>query len=184
MRDKVVVRLAKRDDAEALGRLYERNLSLFSSDEPSRDASFFTVEGQARALRDALDEYDAGRQWPGVALMDGDVIGKITLHDIRRGPLNMAEVGGWLSADLHNHGVATDALAHLLRIAFGELGLHKIVGYAKVDNIASRKVMEHNGFSLVGTVERHVYDRGRWHDEMLYERLAPWCDGTRPSADG
>ena len=56
--------------------------------------------------------------------------------------------------------------------AFGELGLHRVEAGTAVANIASQRVLEHNGFTLVGTLRRHLLIHGEWTDHLLWERLA------------
>jgi ribosomal-protein-alanine N-acetyltransferase len=183
MTDGVGIRLLTVDDADALGKLYEDNLHLFSADEPSRARSFFTVDGQRIALAKAHQEHRAGRQWPGGVVLNGELVGKFGLYNIQRGHIANCSVGGWIASAQQNQGIATAAVREILVIAFEDLGLHKVEGYAKLDNVASRRMMELNEFREVGVLRRHVYDRGRWHDQVLYERIAPWCDGTRPQRD-
>ena len=55
---------------------------------------------------------------------------------------------------------------------FGELGLHRVEAGTAVANIASQRVLEHNRFTLVGTLRRHLLIRGVWTDHLLWERLA------------
>lgn len=179
MVEQLAIRLMTQDDADALGELYQRNQHLFSTDEPGRDPMFFTPKGQRNAVPEVLREHEAGRMWPGLVLADGELIGRISLFNIRRGHMHVAEVGGWLSSDFHLQGLATATVRHLLDMAFDTLELHKLQGYAKRDNVASLKVMDNTGFERVGVLRRHVHDRGQWHDQILYEKLAPWCDGTR-----
>lgn len=180
----IEVRLLSMDDADELGKLYQRNLSLFSLDEPSRKPDFFTAEGQRAHLQHALREHAEGRCWPAAICADGMLIGKGTLFNIQHGPLLTCAVGGWVAQERSSRGVATEGLRLLLRIAFQELALHKVEGYAQITNVASRTVLERNQFEQVGTLRRHVYDSGQWHDQVLYERIAPWCDGTRFTPSG
>ena len=62
-----------------------------------------------------------------------------------------AEVGYWLGVPWWGRGLIPEALAELIRHAFGELGLTALWGSCFVGNNASRRVMEKCGFRYVRT---------------------------------
>jgi ribosomal-protein-alanine N-acetyltransferase len=173
----VELRVVRPDDAGALAALYVANREYLRPWEPERDDAYFTVEGQRANLDDLLDAYGTGEMWPGVVLVDGRIAGRITLNNILRGPLQSCFVGYWVAAARAGRGVATEAVRQVLRVAFRELGLHRVEAFTRVDNHASQRVLERNGFTPVGVSRRHIHVGGRWHDERLFERLAPWDDG-------
>jgi RimJ/RimL family protein N-acetyltransferase len=57
------------------------------------------------------------------------------------------------------------------RYAFRELNLQKLVTEVYVDNLASRKALERNGYRTVGVHKRHFFSRGTWHDVWVGEVL-------------
>ena len=173
----VELRVVRPDDAEALARLYVANREYLRPWEPERDDSYYTVEGQRANLNDLLDAYGTGEMWPGVVLVDGRIAGRITLNNILRGPLQSCFVGYWVACAHAGRGVASEAVRQVLHVAFRELGLHRVEAFTRVDNHASQRVLERNGFTPVGVARRHIHVGGRWHDERLFERLAPWDDG-------
>ncbi|WP_242905401.1 GNAT family N-acetyltransferase [Actinomadura terrae] len=176
----VALRLAVDADAEALAVLCLENREYLRPWEPERAESYFTVEGQRANLRALLDAYDAGEMWPAVILVDGEVVGRITLNNILRGPLQSCFVGYWVARAHAGRGVATEAVRQALDVAFDELLLHRVEAFTRIDNHASQRVLEHNGFTVVGTARHHIHVDGRWHDERFFERLAPWDDGIAP----
>ncbi|MEV3925806.1 GNAT family N-acetyltransferase [Actinomadura coerulea] len=164
-------------DAEALAALYRENRAYLRPWEPERGEAYFTVDGQRGNLRELVDAYAAEEMWPGVILVDGQVAGRITLNNILRGPLQSCFVGYWVARAHAGRGVATEAVRQALDVAFDALRLHRVEAFTRVDNLASQRVLERNGFTPVGTARRHIHLDGRWHDERLFERLAPWDDG-------
>ncbi|GGP94816.1 ribosomal-protein-alanine N-acetyltransferase [Actinomadura coerulea] len=164
-------------DAEALASLYRENRAYLRPWEPERGEAYFTVDGQRGNLRELVDAYAAEEMWPGVILVDGQIAGRITLNNILRGPLQSCFVGYWVARAHAGRGVATEAVRQALDVAFGALRLHRVEAFTRVDNLASQRVLERNGFTPVGTARRHIHLDGRWHDERLFERLAPWDDG-------
>ncbi|MEU5881332.1 GNAT family protein [Spirillospora sp. NPDC047279] len=165
------------DDAEELAALYQANREYLRPWEPLRDDGYFTVAGQRDNARDLVRAHAAGEMWAGVILVDGGIAGRITLNNILRGPLQSCFVGYWVARERAGRGVATEAVRQVLELAFGDLGLHRVEAFTRVDNDASRRVLARNGFAQVGIARRHIHVDGRWHDERLFERLAPWDDG-------
>ncbi|MFI0373704.1 GNAT family N-acetyltransferase [Actinomadura sp. 1N219] len=173
----VRLRVVQMADAEALAALYEANREYLRPWEPARDDSYFTVDGQRDNLHALVEAYATGDMWPGVILLDGAVAGRITLNNVLRGPLQTCFVGYWVARARAGRGVATEAVRQALDVAFDGLGLHRVEAFTRVDNHASQRVLERNGFTAVGTARRHIHVDGRWHDERFFERLAPWDDG-------
>jgi len=65
--------------------------------------------------------------------------------------------------------VATAALRQIVGVAFGELGLHRIQGETLLDNAASQRVLERNGFARIGMAPEYLKIAGRWQDCILYQ---------------
>ena len=66
-------------------------------------------------------------------------------------------------------GYATDAMRLRTRYAFRELDLHKLMTEAFVENEASKRALERNGYATVGIRREHFFTRGSWHDVWLGE---------------
>ncbi|NKZ03663.1 GNAT family N-acetyltransferase [Actinomadura latina] len=174
----VRLRVVQMADAEAFAALYRENREYLRPWEPERDESYFTVDGQRDNLHDLIGAYAVEEMWPGAVLVDGEIAGRITLNNVLRGPLQSCFVGYWVARAHAGHGVATEALRQALDVAFGALRLHRVEAFTRVDNLASQRVLLNNGFAAVGTARRHIHLDGRWHDERLFECLAPWDDGV------
>ncbi|NDU76749.1 GNAT family N-acetyltransferase [Actinomadura sp. DSM 109109] len=173
----VRLRAVQMADAEALAALYRANRDYLRPWEPERGEEYFTVDGQRDNLRELVEAYAAEEMWPGVILVGDEVAGRITLNNILRGPLQSCFVGYWVARAHAGRGVATEAVRQALDVAFDALRLHRVEAFTRVDNLPSQRVLERNGFTPVGTARRHIHLDGRWHDERLFERLAPWDDG-------
>ncbi|NEA23634.1 GNAT family N-acetyltransferase [Actinomadura bangladeshensis] len=174
----VRLRVVQMADAEALAALVRENREYLRPWEPERDESYFTVDGQRDNLHDLIEAYAAGEMWPGAIMVDGELAGRITLNNVLRGPLQSCFVGYWVARAHAGRGVATEALRQALDVAFGAMRLHRVEAFTRLDNHASQRVLLNNGFAAVGTARRHIHLDGRWHDERLFECLAPWDDGV------
>lgn len=163
-------RLITPDDAPALAELQRVNRAFLAPFEPARSDEYFTAAGQRAAIEQALTEYRQGRNLPQVILDDGaGIVGRITLNGIVRGPFLSCSVGYWVSQSVTGRGVATAALREITAVAFGELGLHRIQAETLLDNFASQRVLERNGFARIGMAPTYLKIAGYWQDFILYQ---------------
>jgi ribosomal-protein-alanine N-acetyltransferase len=163
-------RLITLGDAAALARLIQVNRAFLAPWEPLRDEDYFTEAGQRADIEHALAQHEQGNALPCVIVdQTGAVVGRITLNGIVRGAFQSCSVGYWLSADAGGHGLATAALRDIMAVAFGELGLHRIQAETLLDNVASQRVLERNGFARIGLAPTYLKVAGRWQDCILYQ---------------
>ncbi len=168
----VTTRLVTMDDVPAIAELYRVNLAFLTPFEPIRPEGWFTEEGQAEVVRVALRRHALGEVVPHVIELDGRVVGRINLNDIVRGPFLNSHLGYWVSQDVNGRGVASAAVALMKQVAFGEHGLHRIQAGAMPHNLASRRVLERNGFVRFGMAPKYLRIAGVWQDHVLYQLLA------------
>jgi [ribosomal protein S5]-alanine N-acetyltransferase len=151
-------------DAEEALALRLANREFLAPSDPERDEDYFTLEAQRRRLE---------RSEHGYAILDGAAIaGVISLTNVVYGPFCNANVGYWVDEGRNGRGLATRALAAIVELAFGELGLHRVEAGTLVDNLASQRVLEKNGFELIGLARRYLKIAGEWRDHLLFQRVA------------
>ena len=85
-------------------------------------------------------------------------------------PFARATLGYWVAAEFRGRGLATRAVAAVAELAFGELGLHRLEAATLVDNVASQRVLEKNGFARIGLAPRYLHIAGAWRDHLLFQR--------------
>lgn len=158
------LRLAGVADAPALAALYTANRDFLAPYDPIRPDDFYTAEGQRARLARSIGTY--------AILDDGEVAGTLGISNAVLGAFRSANVGYWVDSARNGKGLATRALAAGIEIAFGELGLHRLEAGALVDNIASQRVLEKNGFERIGVARRYLLIAGAWRDHVLYQRTA------------
>ena len=167
-------RLISLNDAAALDRLVRANREFLAPWEPFRPESYFTLEGQRAVVADILSRYREDSVLPHVIVdSSGRMAGRITLNAIVRGPFQSCSVGYWVGAADNGRGLASAAVADIIRVAFGELGLHRIQAETLLPNAASQRVLLRNGFSWIGTAPAYLKIAGRWQDHHLYQVLNP-----------
>jgi RimJ/RimL family protein N-acetyltransferase len=109
----------------------------------------------------------------------GTVIGEASL--VRRGrPPGNGEIGYVLHPDHQGRGLATEAATALLRLGFGELGLHRLTAKCSARNAASARLMERLGMRREGHLVGTRLVKGEWRDELVYAMLADeWVRRSR-----
>jgi RimJ/RimL family protein N-acetyltransferase len=106
-----------------------------------------------------------------VITLDGAPIGICSVDLREDGP----EVGYWLGVAYWGRGFATEAVRALIDHAFGDLEHETLISGARVNNPASRRVLEKCGFQWTGVrlsrirainsaapIDRFRLDRGLW----------------------
>src|SRR3954449_3856375 len=103
----VTTRLISRSDVPALVELMRANRAFLAPWEPLRTDDFFTEEHHEEAVAELLVQCAAGTVMPHVILEDGVLVGRVTLNNIVRGPLQSAKIGSWLAASANGRGIAS-----------------------------------------------------------------------------
>lgn len=167
-------RLITLDDAPVLAELQRVNREFLAPWDPARDDSWFTADGQQRVIRNALIDHEQGRCLPHVILDEaGCVAGRITLSGIVRGAFQSAAMGFWLDEAHGGRGLASAAVRHIIQLAFGELGLHRIQAETLAHNVRSQRVLERTGFARFGMAPAYLKIAGRWQDHVMWQVLNP-----------
>jgi [ribosomal protein S5]-alanine N-acetyltransferase len=162
-----VIRPVRPEDGEELAALYLANRDFLAPFEPVRPPEFFTADGQRERLERQLD----GETHPFAILDDGAIAGTISLTNVVRGALQSAHTGYWIDNARNGRGLATGAVHDIVEFAFGEIGLHRLEAGTLVDNLASQRVLEKNGFERFGLAPRYLHIAGDWRDHVLFQRL-------------
>ncbi|WP_339933742.1 GNAT family protein [uncultured Brevundimonas sp.] len=131
-------------------------------------------------------EIELGNAWPFFifAVGTGDLVGAVTLSNVRRGVADMGTIGYWVGEPFAGHGHATAAVQALVAFAFGPLNLHRIEAACVPDNLASRRVLEKAGFIHEGLARAYLKINGDWADHLLFgcvNDAAEHSDGQTPS---
>jgi ribosomal-protein-alanine N-acetyltransferase len=159
-------------DARSLAQLYSENRHFLAPLEPLRPDAFYTFEGQRRHVAQLTDRRSSGTAYPFVIVAAGRVAGVINLSNVVRGAFQSCNVGYWVAEEHNGKGFATAALGLVCERAFGELGLHRIEAGTLLDNVASQRVIEKNGFTRIGIAPRYLQIAGEWSDHVLFQKTA------------
>jgi RimJ/RimL family protein N-acetyltransferase len=123
------------------------------------------------ARMSALDRDPRDRVWAVVERATGELAGHAILQRLDKSEL--IEVGYALGERWWGAGIATEASKALVDHGFAHTPLELIVGVARPENVASRRVLEKTGLTYAGM--RHYYQLDLAYYELTkaqYERLA------------
>lgn len=102
---------------------------------------------------------------------DGQVLGAITLDNIRRGPAQAGTLGYWIGQPFARQGFMREALMAVVHHAFTRLDLSRLEAACLPENAASRGVLEKSGFKYEGVAQSYLQINGRWRNHVLYANL-------------
>lgn len=99
---------------------------------------------------------------------DEALVGGLTLSNIRRRAAQHGNLGYWMGEAFAGRGLMTEAVGAVLPFFFNTLGLHRLHAAFLPHNIASRRVLEKNGFTEEGFAEKYLQIDGKWADHVLF----------------
>ncbi|KQP57835.1 GNAT family N-acetyltransferase [Agreia sp. Leaf283] len=169
--DDIILRLAKKGDAEAIADAYVRNRQHLAEWEPVRSDAFFTAAHQTTVVSTQLGQHATGGCLPLVLCQGRSVVGRINVSNIVRGPFLSGSVGYWVDGSFTGRGLASAALQAVVAHSRDELGLHRLEASVLPRNAASRRVLARAGFESIGVAPAYLKIAGEWQDHLLTQRI-------------
>ena len=142
------LQLLRLDHAPALLAFERENRAYFAASVPDRGDEFF-AEFDTRYAQ-LLEWQAAGTDYLHLLVAEGgEVVGRVNLTEVADGT---AELGYRIAQKAAGQGLATAAVRKVRELAATEYGLSRLRARVTLDNPASRKVLEHNGFVAGGSL--------------------------------
>ena len=101
-----------------------------------------------------------------------NLLGAVTLSNVRRGVAQMGTLGYWIGAPYARQGYMTAALRLILPFAFDHLQLHRVEAACLSVNSASIALLRRTGFAPEGLARGYLKINGVWRDHLLFAQLA------------
>jgi ribosomal-protein-alanine N-acetyltransferase len=120
------------------------------------------------ALRTYRREARLGRSMPFAVVLDGHLVGQITVASVVRGAAQSASVGYWVSEHVAGQGVMPSALSMVVDHCFGPVGLHRVEAQVRPENRPSCRLVEKLGFRQEGLHQRLLHIDGDWRDHLCF----------------
>jgi ribosomal-protein-alanine N-acetyltransferase len=102
---------------------------------------------------------------------DQQLLGALTLDNIRRGPAQTGTYGYWIGQPYARQGYMREAILALTHHAFTRMDLSRLEAACLPENAASRGVLEKCGFKYEGVAQSYLQINGRWRNHVLYANL-------------
>lgn len=174
----VVLRGATMADYPAWARIRSQSRDHLSPWEPQWTLDELTRSAFRRRIRHYAREARDDHGYGFLIFADGDeMVGGLTLSNLRRGATQSVTMGYWLGAQYTGSGFMSAAVAAVIPFAFDGLRLHRIDAAVMPSNTASIRVLERTGFKQEGLARRYLRINGRWEDHLLYAILADEAAG-------
>lgn len=178
---RVVLRPPLRRDAAAWMALRRESAEFLKPWEPTWPDDALTSAAFHRRRLQQLADWRAGSGYGFLIFRqdDGNLLGGITLSNVRRGVACSGSLGYWIGAPYARHGYMTEAVARILDFAFDRLKLHRVEAACLQHNEASRGLLLKCGFTQEGVAREYLKIDGRWQDHVTFAILR---DDARPNA--
>ncbi|NIY72007.1 GNAT family N-acetyltransferase [Marivivens donghaensis] len=102
---------------------------------------------------------------------DQQLVGAITLDNIRRGPAQSGTTGYWTGEKFARMGYMREAILAVVHYAFVDLDLSRIEAGCLPENAPSRRLLESCGYKYEGVAQSYLQINGRWRNHVLYANL-------------
>ena len=157
------------DDAADLLAFEQENRACFERWINPRISAFYSYDGVAAAIDEAVREAQQDLGYQFLVRVDGRLAGRVNLKHALRPYFNKVELGYRMGQHDAGKGYATQAVARVLGEAFDVLRFSRVEATIRGVNSGSLRVLEKNGFRVYGRSERSVQFNGAWYD------LQHWC---------
>jgi RimJ/RimL family protein N-acetyltransferase len=169
----LIIRDVQASDADAFHTYMRRED--YWRDLPMEPPSTASVAGMLdRWLEDQTKQPRTSFVMAAIDRTTGGVVGEAILH-IRSQRWQQGEIGWGVSADRAGRGLGTEIGHAMLRLAFGRFHLHRVYAQCRVENRASRRIMEKLGMREEGVLRENVMARGTWWSSVQCSILASEC---------
>ncbi|WP_313074564.1 GNAT family N-acetyltransferase [Lacrimispora sp.] len=170
--DKVLVKQLSLDDADKIFKIEIENRSYFENIGLARSEIYYNRTSFQEILEKLVEEQETGVHYMYLVMNAQDeVIGRVNLTDVIKGPLNKAELGYRIGEKDQGKGFATAAVKLIIRQANLVHKLHRIEAGTSPENIGSQIVLIKNGFKFVGKYSQYIFQGDSWADSLLFEKV-------------
>lgn len=168
--ERLLLRAFEASDADAVYRMRSLpEVARWTYWEPQSETESRAALERRIGSRTLGDEGDVLALAPVLAAT-GELIGDVLLEWVSREHAS-GEIGFIVHPEHQGRGYATEMTRPLLRIAFEDVGLHRVFGCAEVRNTASTRVMEKLGMRREAHLVENEWVKGEWQSEFVYAIL-------------
>lgn len=170
----IILRAPKVADHAEWARLRAESRDFLAPWEPVWPQNDLTRSAFRLRVRRVTDDMraDAAYAFLVTRAQDGEILGGLTLSQVRRRVAMTATLGYWIGQPHARQGHMSRAVRLALDFSFNSLGLRRIEAACLPHNAASVALLEKVGFQREGYAREYLQIAGRWQDHLLYAMLA------------
>jgi len=112
-------------------------------------------------------EFETAESFLWFLELNSQLVGIGSVQNINRMMLT-AEIGYGVQPEFRGKGLATTAVRSLVKQAFENTPLRKLIAFVHVDNLPSRRLLEKVGFIQEGLLREHYVINGEPVNEAVY----------------
>lgn len=160
-------------DPKRVARFMTLNRERFRPYAPTRSEHYYTNSHWRAACKRSKIEWKEGRAYRFVIIhKNEEVIGKIDLDHIRRGPFSTGDFGYLLDRRHEGQSIMRRAMEEVLSMVFTDFKLNRVQAAIMPQNTRSSGLVKRLGFREIGLAERFLKLDGQWRDHLLFELVA------------
>jgi [ribosomal protein S5]-alanine N-acetyltransferase len=131
-----------------------------------------TLKEVEESLQEQLARFVERKEIPWVIEVKatGEIIGTFRFHKLHLWH-KKAEMGVVISKEFQKKGIMTEILPFLLKFAFQDLRLNRLVGDIFAENKGSTRILTKFGFKKEGQLRQTDFDGEHFHDTVVYSLL-------------
>ena len=171
---RLILRLPNYLDYEAWVLLRKKSENFLNKWEPVKDSNYYSRFFFNKRVKWAKNNFHSKNVLHLFLFLRSDtqLVGGITLDNIRYGPFQSATLGYWLGEEFSRKGIMTEGLNSLVRYANTNMGISRIEAATLSNNIASRRLLEKCNFKYEGVGQYYLQIGGSWQHHILYANVS------------
>lgn len=100
--------------------------------------------------------------------VDGELVGSIGIHPLTDIYAKSAELGYWIAESFWGKGIATKAIAEMVRYGFGAFEIDRVFARIMHNNLASQAALKKAGFVFEAKFIATIFKNDQYFDELVY----------------
>ena len=171
--ERLFLRPASQNDFASLAQLRYESRTFLKPWDPTWAKDHLTRKAFSHRVYWSQKSINEGLAYPMILFNknNNDLLGAVTLDNIRRGPSQVGTLGYWIGQKYARQGFMGEAIVGMVRYAFNNLDLSRMESACLPENVASRGVLEKSGFKYEGVAQAYIQINGRWRTHVLYASL-------------
>lgn len=149
------------------------NKEFFERTLPPRPEGYFNFNEFKNIMIEILEEQSRGECYMHIIRdQSGCVVGRINFHSVEGISHQEAELGYRIGELDQGKGYASEAVKLAAEKVFSDYGIKTIKAGTSTKNGGSQRVLEKNGFLLIGKEDKVMKVNGQWVNGLLYEKTS------------